>query len=204
MLKKNIVVLANSVKHHEHCVAGKCLTTKEWIRPVSDSYGAELTSAQASCRNPHGLFGVKPKQKITIGLSQHSPLVNQPENYVVDDSEWLQNYKIDDNQLLNYLDTPSDLWGPDDRVSYAQIVNGSIPISQSLYLVQVDDLRLYVRDSIKRRASFSYNGNNYDLAVTDPRFDEIVSEGKGTNNILCISLGEVFADNCFKLVATVF
>jgi len=204
MLKRNIVVLANSVKHHEHCVAGKCLSTKEWIRPVSDSTGAELTSVQASCRNPHGLFGVKPKQKVAIGISQHSPLVNQPENYVVDNTEWLQNYNIDDNQLLNYLDTPSDLWGADDRVPYEQIVYGSIPISQSLYLVQVDDLQLYVKDSIKRRASFSYNGNNYDLAVTDPRFDEIVSEGKGLSNILCISLGEVFANNCFKLVATVF
>ena len=110
-------------------------------------------------------------------------------------------YRGDDGRWLN---PPSDLWGADDRVPYEQIVNGSIPISQSLYLVQVDDLQLYVKDSIKRRASFSYNGNNYDLAVTDPRFDEIVSEGKGLSNILCISLGEVFESNCFKLVATVF
>jgi len=204
MLKTNIVVLANSVKHNDHCVAGKCLSTKKWVRPVSDTSGAELTGEQASCRNPYGLFEVKPMQKVVVGLSQHSPLINQPENYVVDNSEWLQDYNIDDNQLLNYLDTPSDLWGAGDRVPYTNIVNGSTPISQSLYLVQVSNLMLYVRDSYRRRASFTYNGNDYDLAVTDPEFDKIVSDGKETNNILCISLGEVFYDNCFKLVATVF
>ncbi len=28
---KTIVILANSVKHHQHCVAGKCIVTKAEI-----------------------------------------------------------------------------------------------------------------------------------------------------------------------------
>ena len=204
MSTRNIVVLANSVKHHQHCVAGKCLSTKEWIRPVSDAAGAELTSVQASCRNKYGLFGVKPKQKVIVGLSHHSPLVNQPENHVVDDSEWVQNFRIADNQLLDLLDNPSDLWGTGDRVSYESITTGFVSISQSLYLVKVSSLKLYVPKIGKRRASFSYNDKPYDLAVTDPKFDEIVREGKELEGILCISLGEAFESNCFKLVATIF
>jgi hypothetical protein len=42
---KEIVVFANSVKHGNSCV-GKCTRTGEWIRPVSNNEGAEI-----SCTN---------------------------------------------------------------------------------------------------------------------------------------------------------
>ena len=42
MIKKTIVILANSVKHGNHCVAGKCITSKSWARPVFDVSGGEL------------------------------------------------------------------------------------------------------------------------------------------------------------------
>ena len=40
-MRKVIVVFANSVKHGKHCVAGKDVQSKKWIRPVSNAEGAE-------------------------------------------------------------------------------------------------------------------------------------------------------------------
>jgi hypothetical protein len=197
-----MVILANSVKHHQHCVAGKILSSGQWLRPVADENGAELSHEQAKCQNPYGMFSVKPMQKVIIGLEKHVPLANQPENYVIDNSVWKQKYRLNDDDLIKFIETPIDLWGIGDRVPYPEIQTGNVRIDQSLYLVQIENLNLYLNEYERRRASFFYNGIHYDLAVTDPNFDRVISEGH--KNILCISLGEVFEGNCYKLVATIF
>ena len=51
MLSKNIVVLANSRKHGGHCVAGKCVDTGKWIRPVSRKEGTCLDFSQVQCED---------------------------------------------------------------------------------------------------------------------------------------------------------
>jgi hypothetical protein len=203
MTKKTIVILANSVKHGNHCVAGKCTMTKSWIRPVSDISGAELTNDQSKYKNPHGEFTVKPKQKIEMLFSQHAPLLNQPENYLISNVKWEQRFRIEDNELEEYLDHPTSLWGVGDRVQYEDIENGNTTIEQSLYLVKVEDLRLS-KPNNHRRAEFSYNGMQYSLAATDPNFDKFLNEECGFQGILCISLGENFRGSCYKLVATIF
>jgi len=106
-----IVILANSIKHHQHCVAGKAFSNGKWIRPVSNINGSELSHDQAKCKNPHGKFKVKPLQKVLMSFIEHAPLPHQPENFVIDGTEWKQNYKIADTELGNYLDNPDDLWG---------------------------------------------------------------------------------------------
>jgi hypothetical protein len=64
---------------------------------------------------------------------------------------------------------------------------------------------LYYADSgTKRRATFTYNGVDYDLAVTSPNFDDVVHEQDDLMGILCISLGECFYDNCYKIVAAIY
>ncbi|WP_417665426.1 dual OB domain-containing protein [Pseudidiomarina sp.] len=204
MTQAEIVVLANSVKHGQHCVAGKCLNTGRWIRPVSNAQGAELSHDQAKYQNPYGTFGVKPLQKIKMGFAQHVPLPHQPENYLIDGNLWQQNYSIGLAELPNHLDGPADLWGEGNRVLHAQITQGLYVVPQSLYLVQVDNLSLYINNDDRRRASFTYNGIDYDLAVTDPKFDELVREQREVTGILCISLGEEYQGYCYKLVATIF
>ena len=204
MTQAEIIVLANSIKHGQHCVAGKCIDTGNWIRPVSNANGGELSHEQAKYQNPHGIFGVKPLLKIRMSFLQHVPLSHQPENYLIDDNLWQQNYSIGAAELADHLDIPDDLWGHDNRVQHNLIVMGLCTIDQSLYLVQVDNLNLYTTEDGKRRASFDYNGNDYDLAVTDPKFDEILREQHEVNGILCISLGEEYQGYCYKLVATIF
>lgn len=199
-----LVILANSVKHKQHCVAGKCTTSGQWVRPVSNVNGAELSHTQAQCENPYGTFNVKPLQKVIMNFSRHAPLAHQPENRVIDGTTWKQNYTIKKTELNQYLDQPSDIWGVTDRVEHASVLSRQIAIGQSLYLIEVDNLNLYKNCNEKRRASFTYKGINYDFAVTDPNFDSITQNNEATMGIICVSLGEVYQGSCFKLVATVF
>lgn len=204
MINKTIAILANSVKHHQHCVAGKCIVTGDWIRPVSTPEGGELTHDQSTYSNPHGEYLVKPMQKIEMDLCSHIPLINQPENYLVSDKRWVQRYRIDEADLLKLLDNPNTLWGSNNRVNYSSIIQKITSIDQSLYLVKVDDLRIFENEENKRRATFSYNNIQYNLAVTDPAFDQILANGGELMNILCVSLGEEYNGFCYKLVATIF
>ncbi|WP_010605684.1 dual OB domain-containing protein [Pseudoalteromonas maricaloris] len=204
MNQTEIVVFANSIKHRQHCIAGKCVKTNKWIRPVSNENGAELSHEQAKYKNPYGIYEVKTLQKIKMGFLKSVPLKHQPENYLIDGKLWEQNFSISEAEVSNYLDEPLDLWGEGNRVMHALIVNGKLTISDSLYLVKVTGLQLYTNDDKKRRASFSYKGVAYDLAVTDPKFDDIVREKRKINDILCVSLGEEHKGYCYKLVAAIF
>lgn len=206
-MNTTIVIFANAVKHGKHCVAGKVVDTHKWIRPVSDIEGAELSDQQCLYENPHGRFKVKPLQKIEMNLSQHVPLISQPENYLISDEIWQQRYRIENNEVSNYLDAPDSLWGTGNRVNYDQIESKMIDIGQSLYLIQANDLQLSIVDN-KRRAVFRYADIKYDLPVTDPNFEKQLTD-PDNQQILCVSLGEKYdptgMDNysCYKIVATV-
>lgn len=180
----------------------------QWIRPVSDVKGAELDRHQCEYVNPHGKFTVKPLQKIEIDIQAHSPLINQPDNYLVGNGEWSQKYKIEPDEVTEYLDTPDSLWGIGNKVAYSSIEHGMVQIEQSLYLVKVASLQIHKSQSNKRRASFTYNGNSYDLPVTDPNFENHLNNPQH-QNVLCVSLGEKYdpsggeSYSCYKIVATI-
>jgi hypothetical protein len=204
MKQVEMVVLANSVKHGAHCVAGKDINTKQWLRPVGDKSGCALSYEQVMCTNPYGKYPVKPMQKIKMHLGEHVPIVNQPENFQVCDSNWTQHYKLAETELENYLDSPKDLWGEGDRVGFNQILSGKINIYNSLCLVKVDELKLFNCGEGKRRCSFSYNRIQYDLAATDPMFDRLFNSTAVLKGIICVSLGEEFHGYCYKLVASIY
>lgn len=75
-MKKEIVILANSLKNQARCVAGKCTSTKQWIRPVGDAQGKALTNSQITVKNWKGqIWQLKTLQKAEISFSAHAPLV---------------------------------------------------------------------------------------------------------------------------------
>ncbi|QCR85934.1 hypothetical protein FEF33_08475 [Moraxella osloensis] len=206
-----LVILANSVKFGKHCVAGKLVNTHQWIRLVSNERGAELDNSQVRVATPRGNFPVFTLEQVYVNILQRVPLINQPENCLLDiHTVWQRNGRLYTNNLGNYLDNPLHLWGEGDRLSYSQMQNGQIVIQNSLFLVQVRNLALFTRDfqgKVRRRATFQYNNIVYDLSVTDPKFDNLMN----TNNnyqtaVLCISLGEPapFDNNCYKIIASIF
>ncbi|WEV50186.1 hypothetical protein OZX61_12575 (plasmid) [Acinetobacter sp. ESL0695] len=209
---KEIVVFANSVKHKNSCVAGKYINSKEWVRPVYDNNGGEIPVDQTKILNQktNKTWNLKVLQKIKIDVSHSAPLKHQPENWVINRSQWTDHYKISLDDALNYLDYPKDLWGDGNRISYHDISANKIKIDSSLYLIKVENLNLYVvekNDKKKGRAKFMYNGIEYDLAVTGREFFPIIEENNECffkKAILCISLGEIHTDYyCYKLVASI-
>jgi hypothetical protein len=210
-MKKTIVVFANSIKHKGHCIAGKDINTKEWVRAVSNKEGAELSNEQSKYTNPYGSFRVKTLQKVEMDFLEKVSLINQPENYVISNETWQQRYNIDASELSIFLDAPETLWGDGNRIDFQDIENEVIVIEQSLYLVQVSNLCLSRENTewegkikTKRYASFTYRDNSYKLSVTDSNFDDIIDNSSALKNILCISLAENFNGYCYKIVATIF
>tara|TARA_Y100001935_G_scaffold183594_1_gene152215 strand:+ start:476 stop:1090 length:615 start_codon:yes stop_codon:yes gene_type:complete len=204
VINLEIVIFANSYKDQGRCIAGKTINEKKWVRPVSNKNGGELNHEQIKYKNKYGVYSVKTLQKIKMKLLERAPLPNQPENFLISNELWTQNYAIQEKEIFNFLDHPDSLWGYGDRVSIEMINRKKINIEQSLYLVEVDKLKLFFSEENKRRAEFSLNGINYNFAVTDPKFDDLINEPEKINNVLCISLGSNFQGNCYKLVAGIF
>lgn len=214
-----LVILANSVKHHLHCVAGKDINTKEWIRPVSSDTGEALTTEQSSYTNKSSNWRVQPLDKIAMELSQHVPLVQQPENYLISQKKWASNFKINRGDLAQYVDTPQNIWldtrTNTNRVTTSLVTSKKIAIAQSLYLIKIDLLSLkvssehekFVGEKRKLRGSFVYNLVQYeDLTITDPKiWSEYKSLGmyELKDVYLCLSLGEEFHGYYYKIIAAI-
>ena len=195
-MKKEIVVFANSVRSKEHCVAGKEIESKQWIRPVSPE-GGEISTAK--CTVSGGKDPVRPLQKIEIDVvGPYTSIKSQPDNWLIGKDRWEHIGEITRGEIGPYLDAPDTLWGTGDRVPYSEIEDGNMTIEQSLYLVKVSDLRLYPRTlysgKIQIRASFSYKRDRYDLSLTDPCFKEHPNwPHYQEEGVLCVSLaGEKF------------
>lgn len=210
-MKKEIIIFANSVKKHQYCVAGKDIHTKEWIRPVSEAEEKEITTDQCTCDNSQE--PVKLLQVININLSKHDPLENQPENYLISDKKWSLSSSINREDAESYLDKPLDLWldgkSQNDRVEYNLIKSNEIQITQSLYLIEVKEIHIYWKDrsqwdqNPQRRGMFEYNNIKYDLAITDPNFEQY-EEQDLFNKFICISLSGQFNGSCYKIIASIF
>lgn len=197
-----IVILANSAKHGEHCVAGKLLNSREWVRLVGNAKGSALSREQASMTNHiTGNWLVKPLQRIVMNIGPAAPLPHQPENYICEPG-WVQNYSIRMHELATYVDAPNSIWGPAPRISEAEIAFGK-KIEQSLYLVKVENLQLYKPDITKSRVTFRYNGIEYDLPSTCTDFNKILNGEKAHNNHVVVSLGENHKGYHYKIIATI-
>ena len=135
---KTVLILANSIKHHGYCVAGKELTTKNWIRFVGDATGKELLKEQIKYKNSYGEYQADVLKVLKIEVTQNCPLPHQPENYLVAETIWEQVWPFKFDEIpSNFLDIPLDLWGATDRVDPNAINQKQITIPQSLYLVKV-------------------------------------------------------------------
>ena len=143
MINLEIVIFANSYKDQGRCIAGKTINEKKWVRPVSNKNGGELNHEQIKYKNKYGVYSVKTLQKIKMKLLERAPLPNQPENFLISNELWTQNYAIQEKEIFNFLDHPDSLWGYGDRVSIEMISRKKINIEQSLYLVEVDKLKLF-------------------------------------------------------------
>ena len=118
--------------------------------------------------------------------------------------------------MKNWLDRPQSLWGT-GASSYEFVNNRVIEtaiVTESLYLIHVDELRILVgpksAEYPKRivRGEFQYNQHQYRMSITDPVIEsQYLAEKDGcytvSRSTLCVSLGDAFQGFYYKLIAAV-
>ena len=217
------ICLANSRKTSGRCIAGKEVLRDgfgDWIRPISARPTGELSEEERRF-----VDGGDPSVLDVIEVFMMEPRAHgyQVENHLIDDKfYWRLERKAgwDDVQgCVEKINGPiwsnnsSSYNGTHDRVSEAEAAY----IQSSLKLIKVGDLTVKVavegaefgNGKRKVRACFSLNGEFYRLAITDPIIERryLVREN-GLHDvgeaILCISLGELYEEYAYKLVAAIF
>lgn len=220
---KLIVCLANSRKHNGRCIAGVEIVDRlpgEWVRPVSDRPGAEVSEDERQYPD-----GSDPRvlDVLELPLLDSAPDGYQAENWLLDpDSYWVRKGRVTWEQLAGFEDDEEPLW-PDDASSTYHGVNDRVQASRadrfenSLRLIRVADLTIHVFapsaafNNPKRRVQgdFTYVGMPYRVWVTDPVVEQhYLAQPDGTYDIgdcfLTMSLGERADDGyCYKLIAAV-
>lgn len=223
---KKILCLANSIKNHEQgsgtCVAGREILDDRfggWIRPVSARHSREISDAERMCKDGK-TFNVL--DVLRVPMLRHEPVDHQTENHVIDHRQsWARGKKARWRHVTAAVDTPpGPLWvnGHSTRNGLNDFVPGrnAAKLRRSLYLIVPDTFSIIVRtelvpDSLPKRrirAAFSLNKTDYVWIITDPVVrDKYLLQKEGEYCIkgaaLCISLGEPFRGNAYKLVAAV-
>jgi len=228
-MKKEIVILAKSVKFSQYCMAGReiirsksGLSLGEWIRPVSNREDEALRYGEIKYPN-----NAIPKllDIAEIHLSEKTGSTTQPENWLTQNVGWAMTGHISKRSLSHLVEAPQGLW-VDPSVNTDRISSESFTkqcYSSSLYIVKPNNFQMKIftdfdafagREKKRRRAIFDYNGLHYDLAITDPDIDtkyfqpfpkmeegaKIIIPEKDC--LLCISLAPEFHGYHYKLYMT--
>lgn len=231
-MKKEIVILAKSVKHMQHCIAGReiirngsKLELGPWIRPVSDHDEGAVSTSEIMLEGG-GLPQFLDIIEIEVKGNVNNP--TQPENWFIENKKWKKTGIIGINSVFNHLvENPPNLWASalcqPDRINTNEYIRNGY--DSSLCIIKPDTFVMEIntifndftgKEQKRRRGKFLYNGVNYDLAITDPEIDRkyfwpFPSIDEETRQIkmdtesclLCISLTAELHRFHYKLVATV-
>lgn len=217
MIYTKFVCLAVSRKYQAKCIAGRKTSDNKWIRPVSDTEKGEIDINKI---NYIGGYIPRVLDIIKMPRKNKMPKSYQPENVLIGEGNWYKvgEYKKEKLELL--CDQYPILWNNSnpamDRISEEYLLKNKV--QSSLLLIRINKLYIECKDWIKHdgsknrriRAIFNYNEVNYNLALTDSKVEEeYKNKGQGryvvpSNKVyLCISLGQPFKGDCYKLVTSV-
>ena len=215
-MKTLFVCLANSKKYGERCIAGielkrendgslslvKENSKPKWLRPVSSAEHGEVAA--------HIVNHIKLNDIVEIDVLEHCPKGYQSENILFDVNSLkvVGKVALSATNLDKFTENPSTLFGNKGKAVPADKIS---EIANSLLLIKVYKTSVYLRTDLEKnqlRMKFEYNGNEYDLPITDLDFaykynkdNNILSNAK--NIYLTISLGVVHEGWHYKLVAGV-
>ena len=224
-MEKLFICLANSRKFTERCIAGIELTessregykydivrteddSPKWIRPVSADQGGAVSAALVDHIN---LLDI-----VRINVTAFTPEGYQSENVLFDD----RSLETIDNLRANVQRTPSligqllsvnmpVLFGNRGR---AVSMENIIQLDHSLVLIEPEnvevDQTISESGNPQIRAKFVFNGNSYDLPITDIDFTNRFSNNAMlldfcSHIYFTISLGVEFNGWYYKLIAGV-
>jgi hypothetical protein len=190
---------------------------------VTDHGEGELSMIETMQTNGKGFVNVLDFVEMNLGDELDNP--SQPENWAyLGPGQWVNaNSKFEKCPFYLIDEKPKNLWldsdDRNDRVSVDFISES--PPKRSLVVIQPTNFRLQLAtryNKPKRRAIFTYRGDEYDLSMTDPVIEQkycrrVPQQGMPAKEItlpcgdhcrVCISLAGAFQGYHYKVVATVF
>lgn len=216
---RRLVCLADSRKYSGWCVAGKEIIDGRvgcWIRPVSGEATGELSLADITMAN-----GGVPKllDIIEVPLGGSSPHTYQVENHLVCRGPWVCHGTMPFEEVRRSCDEVDRLWingyhsrtGQNDRMPFDLACESLV---SSLLFISPEELCICVEEDLKGlprvRGAFTYRGEGYRLAVTDPVIEtRYISMPlgnyavEGSQPFLTVSISEPFEGFCYKLIAAI-
>ena len=207
-----LLVLANSYKLGNRCVAGIDLDTGKWVRPVSQLPGGAIPELKTAVRKDGRLVPVAPLDVVEFEVGQNRATPHHPE-----DVELRGPFSLIGNMSIAELrakfpevvQDEGPIFGDySDRIPAAAVL--SIGSHSSLMLMQVSrfgfDKTLNIRGNPQFRGSWGERPKHVDLVITDPEFVHVrqsLASGLIDGALVTISLGEELKGAHFKLIAAV-
>jgi len=208
-MRRNLIILANSRKKGNRCIAGIDPETAEWVRPVYEDgdKGVPWQVRQVDGEEPRLL------DIVSIPLARDGPHRDiQPENRRILRGAWKKVSKATVRQVGKYCQKAGlILHNADRRIQVKQLCRVAAEHRKSLSLIRASvafatEIDFYGKKRVI--ASFSHGGNLYEaIPVTDYEYERQFSTGDTAEAhcLLTISLGMPWElDNCcYKFVAGV-
>lgn len=185
-----IICLANSRKHGGKCVAGLRTDGKGWVRPARQ----DGPLSRRDCILEDG-SEVEVLDVIKIDLISPKPELHQPENWLIGKKPWKLVSRpaspVHQAILWSYIQSGATLFG--NKADSIHIKSfEKIPPEASLTLVTLDKVEWTITENImgrrQTRAVFKLGGTNYDLVVTDPKWENYL-KGFSEGNYSSKSIG---------------
>ena len=207
-----ILCLANSYKEGGRCIAGILLDENNapvfnngrpvWIRPICKAKHGQVPNYLCKHIVPLDIIQIDGTKVVGTGY--------QSENTTFDENQILVVDKVEKTFIDNLHDTTSLIFKNRGKALPEDIIN---ELDHSLLLVRSNEFEIIEKkyedkEHPQIRLNFVFNGNSYNLPITDPIFlnkyeDEksILDQNESIDIIL--SLGVPFREWYYKLVATI-
>lgn len=212
-----IIVLANSLKHGDSCLAGIEINTGKWVRPVTDLEDGRVRRShmKLGCHIP-GVLDI-----LDIPLDVTGPDFDfESENRTILTGRWYVRGRASPHDLLRYAKRPHYILHNHRKyVTIEEMKQKPLPKRMTLQLIQVDDFttrdtRGLSTEKHDWKGIVSSGGRVLDLPITDPAFCGKLNTGHRPSKscLLAMSLsmphrppdwGADEAPVCWKLIAGV-
>ncbi|AGY60355.1 dual OB domain-containing protein [Gloeobacter kilaueensis] len=226
MPRFEILCLANSRKYQARCIAGLRYDRQGWLRPIGTAEKGALTVEE--CSYPDGS---EPKilDRISVELIDVCPEWHQPENWTAVAGSFRcvssPDGKVRLDRLQRRLEPGPELLGSQTNHIEQAHFSAANPAQSSLALVLPEQIFWYWKLTGKGkrqvRVRFRLAQARYDLAVTDPAWEErcsVIEEpdtlytnedigycpDANSRLLFTVSLGQPYNGHYYKLVAAVF
>lgn len=214
---KEIILLAESRKYSNLCIAGVDTSTGEWVRIISEDrdvvHAVKIEDAIYKDGSAPRLLDI-----VEIECKGHRLNYYQSENHVYDPKYyWAKNGRatIKDVLRIHPLEQQEFIFYNIDKKVHRDYLRGLDEVKYSLMLIAPENIRIHVKQWPNRKdvtMSFDYGDHRYQyLSITDIDHERRYLDLEPGDyrlrdgTLMVLSLGECYyKDNChYKLVAAI-